>query len=84
MKDSTTLTIKGQITIPKILRDELGLKAGDKVVFEKEGKIIIIKPAKTLLDFRGYVRAEKYISMEDARRIVKQKRGKKIKEQIKK
>jgi len=30
-----TLTSKGQITLPKNMRDDLRLKAGDKVVFVK-------------------------------------------------
>lgn len=34
------ITEKGQITIPKSIRDKLGLKAGSKVLFlEKDGKI---------------------------------------------
>lgn len=31
-----TLTSKGQLTIPKDVRDRLGLKSGDRVVFELE------------------------------------------------
>lgn len=31
----STLTVKGQITLPKRLRDVLHLKAGDKIVFEE-------------------------------------------------
>ena len=30
----STLTTKGQITLPKALRDALHLKTGDKVIFE--------------------------------------------------
>lgn len=84
MKASTSMTVKGQVTIPKEIREELGLKPGDRVVFEKEGNTIVLKSAKTLLDFRGYVKAERYISPEEARKVVKQKRGKKIKEELKK
>lgn len=31
-----TLTSKGQLTVPKDVRDRLGLKSGDRVVFEFE------------------------------------------------
>ena len=84
MKASTSITVKGQVTIPKEIREELGLKPGDKVVFEKEANTIVLKSAKTLLDFRGYVKAERYISTEETRKIIKQKRGEKIKEELKK
>ncbi len=84
MKESTTITTKGQVTIPKEIREALGLNPGDKVVFEKEGSNIVLKPAKTLLDFRGYAKAQRYISMEEARKMVKHKRGKRIKEELKK
>jgi len=78
MKESTSITIKGQVTIPKIIRDELGLKTGDRLVFEREGSKIIIKPTKTVLDFRGYVKTKKYIPMEEARKIAKGLRGKRF------
>lgn len=82
MKESTTITTKGQVTIPKGIREELKLKPGDKVIFEKEGDRVILKPAKTLLDFRGYVKAQRHIPMKEAREIVKRKRGQKVKEEL--
>ena len=84
MKESMTITVKGQVTIPKEIREFLNLKPGDKVIFKKEGNIVVLKPARTLLDFRGYVKSERYIPMEEARKIVKQKRREKIKEELKK
>lgn len=84
MGEATTITTKGQVTIPKKIRKELGLQPGDKVVFRKEGENIVLKPASTLLDFRGSVKAERYISMAEAREIIKQKRGEKIKKELEK
>ncbi len=33
MTDTTTMTAKGQVTVPREIRDRLGLKPGDKVAF---------------------------------------------------
>ncbi len=43
----TTVTSKGQVTIPRALRDRLGLRAGAKVVFslDETGRAYL-KPAK--------------------------------------
>jgi len=43
---ATTLTSKGQVTIPKPVRDHLGLVAGSKVTFElaPDGRVIVSRP----------------------------------------
>ena len=39
----TTLTSKGQMTLPKAARDRFGLKAGDRLgVVVEEGRIVLI------------------------------------------
>lgn len=44
MTTTTTLTSKGQITIPKELREKLDLQKGDKLVLvEENGNIILRK-----------------------------------------
>ncbi|MDA8230094.1 MAG: AbrB/MazE/SpoVT family DNA-binding domain-containing protein [Magnetospirillum sp.] len=42
---ATTVTRKGQVTIPKPVRDRLGIKAGSAVVFElaPDGRVVLIK-----------------------------------------
>ncbi|MBV9570722.1 MAG: AbrB/MazE/SpoVT family DNA-binding domain-containing protein [Alphaproteobacteria bacterium] len=43
---ATTVTSKGQVTIPKRVRDGLGLKAGSKVEIEiQPGRVATLKPA---------------------------------------
>ena len=38
-----TLTSKGQLTVPKDVRDRLGLKSGDRVAFEFEGDAVRLR-----------------------------------------
>ena len=42
---TSTLTIKGQVTVPKELRDAFGWKAGDQVLFLREPDGVKIVPA---------------------------------------
>ncbi len=44
---TTTVTSKGQVTVPKSIRDYLGLKAGSAVTFERrpDGEIVL-RPSK--------------------------------------
>jgi antitoxin PrlF len=45
---SAKLRSKGQITIPKNVRERLGLEAGDRVVFVVQSdRDVVLKPAKT-------------------------------------
>jgi antitoxin PrlF len=55
---SSTVTSKGQITIPKEVRDRLKLKAGDRVVFVARGdQDVVLKPAKKdIRDLYGVLR----------------------------
>jgi len=54
---TSTVTAKGQITIPAKIRKQLGLKPNDKVVLIFRGTEIILKPIKgTLKDLRGSIK----------------------------
>ena len=44
---------KGQITLPKIIRDKLRIKVGDIISFEEREDGIVIKKSKTILDYQG-------------------------------
>lgn len=42
------VTEKGQVTIPKKLRDELGIGAGSEVEFERKGDAIVVRKVSDL------------------------------------
>lgn len=51
----TTLTSKGQVTIPKEIRDQLGLKPGDKVEFtlHNDGILQVVPRRGSIRDLKG-------------------------------
>ena len=49
----STITTKGQVTIPKALRVQFDIGPGDKVDFITDGDRIILRPIRTFRDVRG-------------------------------
>ncbi|MFN3415088.1 MAG: AbrB/MazE/SpoVT family DNA-binding domain-containing protein [Caldimonas sp.] len=51
----TTLTSKGQVTVPREIRDRLGLASGDKLTFTllSDGTVIMRAKTRRLLDVAG-------------------------------
>jgi len=46
MKYSSTISSKGQVTVPQEIRNRLGLSTGDRVEFAIEGDRTVIRPAR--------------------------------------
>ncbi|MCR4420147.1 MAG: AbrB/MazE/SpoVT family DNA-binding domain-containing protein [Clostridia bacterium] len=42
----TSLSVKGQVVIPKALREALGLRPGDKFVVTSEGDAVVLRPVR--------------------------------------
>lgn len=55
MDVSATITTKGQVTIPKQVRDELDLQAGDRVLFRVVDGRAVLARTPDLLDLAGSV-----------------------------
>lgn len=55
MEVSTRLSSKGQVTIPKAVRDALSLEEGDRVVFRVEGDRAVLARSPDLLDLAGSI-----------------------------
>lgn len=55
MDAAAKVTSKGQVTVPKSVRDALGIKEGDEVVFRVEGNRAVLARTPDFLDLAGSV-----------------------------
>lgn len=55
MTAETTMTVKGQVTVPREIRDRLGLKSGDKMAFTmlSDGTVVMRPKTRRLADLAG-------------------------------
>jgi AbrB family looped-hinge helix DNA binding protein len=71
MDVSARLTAKGQVTIPRSVREALGLGDGDHVVFRVEGRRAVLARTPDLLDLAGAVEvpaSKRGVSWDEVRR----------------
>ena len=55
MTAAATLTSKGQTTIPKEIRDSLGMKPGDRMTFTlmPDGTVVLRVKSKSIMELAG-------------------------------
>jgi len=76
----STLTSKGQITLPKALRDELHLKAGDKIDFgrNEDGNYVLRPKNLSIESLKGFLK-DKYkgppVSVEEMQEAILENAG---------
>lgn len=52
---TATVTSKGRLTVPKEIRDHLGITAGDKLDFhiEVDGRVVVRAAKRSILELKG-------------------------------
>ena len=78
MDIAARVTSKGQVTIPKDVRDALHIEAGDQIVFRVEGARAVIARTANLLDLAGAVRVpagKRGVRWEEARAVTRKARA---------
>ena len=54
MEQKARITSKGQVTIPKAVREALGIKEGDSLFFEVEGEEVRVHASRRRVSFADY------------------------------
>jgi AbrB family looped-hinge helix DNA binding protein len=73
----STLTSKGQITVPKPIRERLDLQPGDRVEFfiDESGEITLVPVTRSITKLKGLVpRPDKPVTLEEMQHAI-EKRG---------
>lgn len=80
MPVTAKVTSKGQVTIPKEVRDHLKAAAGSVLVFETKADHVTLRLAKTLADYAGVLkgRVRGRIDPEAVRQRAKAKRARRV------
>jgi antitoxin PrlF len=75
---TAVVTSKGQITIPKEVRDALGVQTGDRVEFveTQKGVFEVLAASKDVRDLKGMIdKPARAVSVEDMRKAVARRAG---------
>ncbi|MBI4704912.1 MAG: type II toxin-antitoxin system PrlF family antitoxin [Deltaproteobacteria bacterium] len=70
---TATLTSKGQVTVPKPVRQALGLRTGDRLLFRvrDDGVVVIEVEGADILALRGVIKPKvRGVSVEDMNRAI--------------
>jgi AbrB family looped-hinge helix DNA binding protein len=54
MQKEARITSKGQVTVPRDIRRTLGVRPGDRLLFESDSKGVSIRPLKAKSPFEKY------------------------------
>ena len=65
MLNITTISEKGQIVVPKKIRDILGIKPSDSLTVSLNGRRIVVEPTFSLNDVYGVFKARGKITKKD-------------------
>lgn len=67
-----TVGARGQVVLPKDIRQQLGIQEGTEIMFEPKEGAVVIKPAKTpLQSVDEFCKSSKKIKMKDGVKWVK-------------
>ena len=74
---TSTITSKGQVTIPKEIRHLMGLEPGDRVVFRADasGRVVVEPATVDLLDLEGCLDPSRTgVTVEEMNRVIRDRK----------
>lgn len=74
---TATITSKGQITIPSVIRNDLHVVPGDRIEFVKvgEGRYEVIAATNDIVNLKGLVKTQISVSVDDMKAAIRARAG---------
>ncbi len=73
---SSTLTVKGQVTIPADIRDQLGLQPGDKIGFAiEDDHVVLFRKENNIEAAFGICHPKTSVSLQDMDEAIRKRGG---------
>ena len=72
MNGISTLTQKGQVAIPKSIRDYFHLQPHDKVHFEVKNNNIVARRLSSIEEMRGIIKVNKILFKKEMKKIIRE------------
>ena len=72
---TTTITSKGQITIPKNVREKLNLETGDKLEFllHDDGRLELLPKTSSITELKGILpKPKKALHLDEMEQVIKE------------
>ena len=70
MQMTSTVTSKGQVVIPAVIRNKLNIKPYDRVVFDVLGLKIVAEKASSTEEMCGFVKSKKKLTDRQLERAI--------------
>jgi len=70
MQFITTVTQKGQVTIPKSIRNQIGINLNGRVLVKSNNNVVEISPTFDILDLAGTIVPKKMKTIDMARKAI--------------
>lgn len=71
MQGISTITQKGQVAIPKGIRDFFKLNASDKLHFSIQDNKIVAIPIVSIKEMKGFIKTQRTLSKQGMKKIIK-------------
>lgn len=84
MQYVSTITSKGQVLIPKTIRDQMGIKPFDRVSFDVRNDKVMLEVSDSVESMRGFIKTKRRLTDAQLKKAINRAVGKAIGESYRK